>query len=129
MVNEDLKSDVRTTLDDVVEKLNKLPIGASLVWVWVWDMIRDKFDRYKTIEEYNDYVITEGTTLDIIWEKLWANPPSEFTLEYGAEYIDEAITDWLIDNSFIATLEDDGWLEDDDFTAEEETAMIEGLVQ
>jgi hypothetical protein len=33
-------------------------------------------------------------------------------LEYGAEIMDEAVQDWLIDNEFIASLEDDGWLND-----------------
>jgi hypothetical protein len=98
----------------MVDHLSNMPIGASLVWLWSWDLIRDKYNTYKDINDYYDYVITEGTTLDTIWEKLWANPPSEFTLEYGAEFMDEAIIDWMIDNEFLAILEDDGWLEDSD---------------
>lgn len=119
-------------LDQIIKTLNGMPIGAPLVWVWVWDIISDKYNTYKEPNEYNDYVITEGITLDNIWEKLWANPPTEFTLEYGAEYVDEAIQDWMIDNDYLATLEEDGWLDEDEdlveLTAEEETAMIEGLV-
>jgi hypothetical protein len=91
-----------------------MPIGAPLVWLWVWDVVSDKYDTYKEPNEYNDYVVTEGITLDNIWEKLWDNPPTEFTLEYGAEYVDEAIQDWMIDNDYLAALEEDNWLDDED---------------
>lgn len=111
---KDIGPQIRMQLDQMVDHLNNMPIGASLVWLWSWDLIRDKYNTYKDIHDYDDYVITEGTTLDKIWDKLWASPPSEFTLEYGAEFIDEAIIDWLIDNEFLAILEDDGWLEDSD---------------
>lgn len=111
---KDIGPQIRMQLDQMVDHLNNMPIGASLVWLWSWDLIRDKYNTYKDINDYYDYVITEGTTLDTIWEKLWANPPSEFTLEYGAEFMDEAIIDWMIDNEFLAILEDDGWLEDSD---------------
>lgn len=111
---KDIGPQIRMQLDQMVDHLNNMPIGASLVWLWSWDLIRDKYNTYKDIHDFDDYVITEGTTLDTIWEKLWANPPSEFTLEYGAEFMDEAIIDWMIDNEFLAILEDDGWLEDSD---------------
>lgn len=111
---KDIGPQIRMQLDQMVDHLSNMPIGASLVWLWSWDLIRDKYNTYKDINDYYDYVITEGTTLDTIWEKLWANPPSEFTLEYGAEFMDEAIIDWMIDNEFLAILEDDGWLEDSD---------------
>ena len=111
---KDIGPQIRMQLDQMVDHLNNMPIGASLVWLWSWDLIRDKYNTYKDIHDFDDYVITEGTTLDTIWEKLWANPPSEFTLEYGAEFMDEAIIDWMIDNEFLAILEDDEWLEDSD---------------
>jgi hypothetical protein len=101
-------------LDQIIKTLNGMPIGAPLVWLWVWDVISDKYDTYKEPNEYNEYVVTEGITLDNIWEKLWDNPPTEFTLEYGAEYVDEAIQDWMIDNDYLAALEEDGWLDDED---------------
>lgn len=97
----------------MVSVLNDLPIGASLVWLWAWDIIRDKFNNYSQDDFANDYTVTDGTTLDVIWEKLWDNPPADFTLEYGAELMDEAVMDWMIDNEFIASLDDDGWLDED----------------
>ncbi len=114
MVNKDLGPQTKMQLDQIIKTLNGMPIGAPLVWLWVWDVISDKYDTYKEPNEYNDYVVTEGITLDNIWEKLWDNPPTEFTLEYGAEYVDEAIQDWMIDNDYLAALEEDGWLDDED---------------
>jgi hypothetical protein len=105
---------IKMQLDQMVNTLNSMDVPMSLVWLWTWDIIRDKYQSYETQSEWNDFIITEGTTLDTIWDKLWENPPAEFTLEYGAEYIDEAIMDWMIDNNFLAALEDDGWLDEKD---------------
>ena len=115
---DDLKYDqgqkVKMQLDQIVNTLNNMPVSVPLIWLWVWDIMRDKYQSYETKSEWNDFIVTEGTTLDVIWDKLWDNPPADFTLEYGAEYIDEAILDWMIDNDFLATLEEDGWLDDED---------------
>jgi len=124
---------IKMQLDQMVNTLNGMDVGMSLVWLWVWDLIRNKYESYEFITEDSDYCITPGTTLDIIWEKLWEKVPADFTLEYGAEYVDEAVTDWMIDNNFMVLVDDDGWLDEDDddivdLTADEETAMIEGLV-
>lgn len=110
---EDIGPQIKMQLDQMVDHLNNMPIGMSLVWLWVWDLIRDKYKNYEFIDEMSDYVVTTGTTLDIIWEKLWANPPSDFTLEYGAEQIDEAILDWMIDNEFLSAVDEDGWLDEE----------------
>jgi len=114
VVNENLGPQIKMQLDQMINTLKGMPIGAPLVWLWVWDIISDKYNMYKEANEFNDYIVTEDTTLDVIWEKLWANPPTEFTLEYGAEYVDEAILDWMIDNDFLAALEEDNWLNDED---------------
>jgi hypothetical protein len=132
MVNENLGPQVRMQLDQIINQLNGMPIGAALVWLWAWDLIRDKYDEYSEDNFANDLTISEGTTLDKIWDKLWESPPTSFTLEYGADFMDEAIIDWMIDNDFVTALDDDGWLDEDedlvDLEAEEETAMSEGLV-
>jgi hypothetical protein len=110
---EDIGPQIKMQLDQMVDQLNNMPIGMSLVWLWVWDLIRDKYKNYEFIDEMSDYVVTTGTTLDIIWEKLWGNPPSDFTLEYGAEQIAEAILDWMIDNEFLSAVDEDGWLDEE----------------
>lgn len=117
---------IRMQLDQIINTITSIPVGAPLVWLWVWDLVRDKFSTYEFADDYNSYIVTSGTTLDVIWNKLWESPPSSFTLEYGAEFIDEAITDWMIDNEFLAALEDDAWLDEgldeiiDDLIAEAE---------
>jgi hypothetical protein len=124
VANSDIGPQIKMQLDQMVNQLNNMPIGMSLVWLWVWDVISDKYKSYKEIDEFNDYTIPEGVTLDVIWEKLWSNPPSEFTLEYGAEYVDEAIQDWMIDNDFLVVLDDDGWLEDGDSDEESDDVQL-----
>jgi len=111
---EDIGPQIKMQLDQIVNQLNNMPIGMALVWLWAWDLIRDKYKEYEFADEWNGYIITSGTTLDTIWEKLWANPPSDFTLEYGAEQMDEAVLDWMIDNEFLAVLDDDGWLDQEE---------------
>lgn len=103
---------VRMQLDQMVDHLNNLQVSNSLTWLWAWDLIRDKYKNASQDDLIDDYVLIDGVTLDVIWDKLWANPPSDFTLEYGAEQMDEAVLDWMIDNDFLAFLEDDGWLDD-----------------
>jgi hypothetical protein len=110
---------VRMQLDQMVNTLNGMDVGMSLVWLWAWDLIRDKYSSYEFVTENSDYIVINGVTLDNIWEKLWVNPPADFTLEYGAEQMDEAVLDWMIDNEFIAVLEEDGWLD------EEETNVVD----
>lgn len=110
---------IKMQLDQIVNTLNGMDISMSLVWLWSWDLIRDKFDNYSNDDFSNEYTITEGTTLDVIWEKLWENPPADFTLEYGAEQMDEAVHDWMIENEFIASLDEDQWLDDEEDSDEE----------
>ena len=105
---------IKMQLDQIIDHLNNMNVPMPLIWLWVWDIIRDKYESYETKSEWNDFVVTERTTLDIIWEKLWAYPPADFTLEYGAEHMDEAILDWMIDNDFLAALEEDNWLDEED---------------
>lgn len=122
MANSDIGPQVKMQLDQMITQLNNMPIGMSLVWLWVWDVVSDKYKSYQGLDD--DYTIAEGVTLDIIWEKLWASPPPEFTLEYGAEYVDEAIQDWMIDNDFIVVLDNDNWLDDEDSDVESDDVQL-----
>ena len=117
---------IKMQLDQIVNTLNGMDVPMSLVWLWVWDVIRSKYDLYSDNDFSNDFVVTDNTTLDVIWNKLWENPPADFTLEYGAEAIDEAILDWMIDNDFLAALEDDGWLDDEDSDEESDNTTEYG---
>jgi hypothetical protein len=117
---------IRMQLDQMVNTLNGMDVPMSLVWLWVWDVIKDKHSLYSEDAFGNDFVITANTTLDVIWDKLWENPPADFTLEYGAEALDEAILDWMIEEEFLAALEDDGWLDDEDSDVESDNTTEHG---
>ena len=103
---------IKMQLDQMVDTLNSIDVSMSLIWLWAWDLIRDKYKSNEFVTEGSEYVVVSGVTLDTIWDKLWENPPSDFTLEYGAEQMDEAVMDWMVDNNFLAVLEDDGWLDE-----------------
>ena len=101
---------VKMQLDQIVNTLNSVDVAMSLIWVWAWDLIRDKYQSHEFITEGSEYVVSTGVTLDVIWDKLWESPPSDFTLEFGADQMDEAVMDWMIDNNFLTLLDDDNWL-------------------
>ncbi len=119
---------VKLTLDRMVEELNGLKVFPSLVWLWVWDVIRNTQDTNPNVTPFNpvqDYVFVGD--LDVVFQALWDQvDKTGFTLEYGVEDLDEAIRDWLIDNDFLVALDDDGWFDeegmlDDVLDDEEET--------
>jgi len=119
---------VKLTLDRMVEELNGLKVFPSLVWLWVWDVIRNMQDTNPNVTPFNpaqDYVFVGD--LDVVFQALWDQvDKTGFTLEYGVEDLDEAIRDWLIDNDFLVALDDDGWFDeegmlDDVLDDEEET--------
>jgi len=119
---------VKLTLDRMVEELNELKVFPSLVWLWVWDVIRNMQDTNPNVTPFNpvqEYVFVGD--LDVVFQALWDQvDKTGFTLEYGVEDLDEAIRDWLIDNDFLVALDDDGWFDeegmlDDVLDNEEET--------
>ena len=104
-------------LDQMITNLRSMNINAPLVWLWVWDSIVDIYNQNR--QENDEYTIKEDITLDKMFEDLWANPPADFTLEYGTDQLDEAILDWMIDNDYMIRLDDDGWLDDEEENEEE----------
>ncbi len=129
----DLQEQIR--MQDAYEKINKvvdditdLKVFPSLVWVWVWDVIRNMHDTNPNVTPFGpaqDYAFIGD--LDVVFKALWEQVDTTgFTLEYGVEDLDEAIRDWLIDNNFLVALDDDGWLDEegmlDDVLDDEEEA-------
>ena len=115
---------VKMQLDQIVNTLNSVDVAMSLIWVWAWDLIRDKYQSNEFITEGSEYVVSTGVTLDVIWNKLWESPPSDFTLESGAEQMDEAVMDWMIDNNFLAVLEEDDWLDEESSDVESDDVQL-----
>jgi hypothetical protein len=101
---EQLDLQEQTRRDDAYVVLNKLIDGLQevnafppLVWLWVWDMIKDRLDMYSE-EGGEEYItnpnMTEKDVFDCFWEDADKN---QFSLEYGLEPLDEHIFDWMID--------------------------------
>ena len=109
----------QTRRDDAYVQLNKLIDGLKevnafppLVWLWVWDMVKDRLDMYSEPSQ-EDYVtnsnLTEKEVFDMFWEDADKNG---FSLEYGLDSLDEGILDWMLERDILVVLEDDGWLDD-----------------
>ena len=98
MVNENLGNETRITLDSLISQMEQMPIGLPLVWLYVWDVIKNKYESY-SVDSGEYYVVNPDFNIDNVWDALWNKP--EFTLEYGPEALDEHVFDWLMDNNFI----------------------------
>jgi len=106
------RDDVYNQLNDIVDKLQDIAVYPSLLWVWVFDIIRDIYDNNQEPQEYLDEVIAEGTTLKQIFDKFWNDVDGlGIDMDHGGEIIEEVIRDWMRENGFLVALDDDGWLE------------------
>jgi len=97
--------------------LSDVSVFPSLIWVWTFDVIKYIFDnnQYKDLA-VNDYVeeaVPEGITIKQIWDKFWEDVDDiGLSMDSGGEIIEEVIRDWMRDNDFLVSLDDDGWLDD-----------------
>jgi hypothetical protein len=108
--------DVYNDLNEIIDKLQDMPVFPSLLWVWVFDIIRDIFDnnQYKdlAINDYVDEAVPEGITLEQIFDKFWNDVDNMgLSMDSGGEIIEEVIRDWMRENDFLVALDEDGWLE------------------
>jgi hypothetical protein len=105
--------DTYQDIEDIIERISKLPIGLPLVWVYAWDVARD---LYTSIQEgaEEEYCVSED--IEDVWEMFWTDADKNgFSLQYGAEDLHEAIRDWMIDRNIIDEVpEDDEEEEDED---------------
>ena len=108
------RNDVYNQLLEINRLLGEVAVFPSLLWTWTFDVIKDIYDNNKEIAEYNDYVIVEGITLKNIFDQFWEDVDSlGINMDLGGEIIEEVIRDWMIDNDFLVSLDDDGWLDDE----------------
>ena len=110
------RDDVFKDLNEIVDRLQAIPVFPSLLWVWTFDVIRDIFDncQYKdlAINDYVDEAVPEGITLKQIFDKFWDDVDTlGFTMDHGGEVLEEVIRDWMRENDFLVALDEDGWLE------------------
>ena len=111
------RDDIYNELNLIVDRLEKISVYPSLLWVWTFDIIRDKFESNQYDEllagepDYIDEVITEGVTLKQIFDKFWDDVDGlGLSMEYGSDAIEDTIIDWMRENDFLVALDDDGWL-------------------
>jgi hypothetical protein len=106
------RDDTYVALNKLIDGLQEVDAHPRLVWLYVWDIVKDKLDYYNP-ETGEDYVtnsnLTEKDVFDMFWEDADKNG---FSLEYGTEHLDEAVFDWMTDRDILVVLDDDGWLDD-----------------
>jgi len=100
-------------MNKVIDILQKSPCFPSLLWAWVFDVIREIYENYQGPQEFNDEMVPEGVTLKQIFDKFWDDCDSlGLSMDHGGEVIDETIRDWMRENDFLVALEDDSWLDE-----------------
>jgi hypothetical protein len=109
------RDDVFKDLVEVIDKLDSIPVFPSLVWTWSLSIIKDIFDnnQYKdlAVNDYVDEAVPEGITLKQIFDKFWDDVDGlGINMDLGGEIIEEVIRDWMRDNNFLVSLDEDGWL-------------------
>ncbi len=91
--------DVYSEIEDIIEKISKLPVGMPLVWVYVWDVARDLYRDFQEGQE-DEYCVTMDEAE--VWELFWTQADKNgFSLEYGSEHLYESIRDWMIDQGIV----------------------------
>ena len=104
--------DTYNEIEDIIEKITKLPVGLPLVWVYAWDVARD---LYTSIQEgaEEEYCVSED--IEDVWAMFWEDADKNgFSLQYGAEDLHEAIRDWMVDRGIIDEVPEEEEEEDED---------------
>ena len=113
------RDDVYKDLNDILDRVTKLPVFPSLMWLWSFDIIREIFDnnQYKdlAVNDYVDEAVPEGITLKQIFDKFWEDVDGfGLSMDSGGDIIEEVIRDWMRENDFLVALDEDGWLDDEE---------------
>jgi hypothetical protein len=110
------RDDIYNELVIITDKITKLPVFPSLLWVWTFDIIKDIFDNHQYDEAaQNDYeVIPQGVTLKQIFDKFWEDVDTlGFSMDQGDEILNESIRDWMSENDFLVNPDDEEEDEDE----------------
>jgi hypothetical protein len=113
------RDDVYNQLNEIIDKLEKIPVFPSLMWVWSFDVIREIFENYQmkdlAVNDYVDEAVPEGITLKQIFDKFWQDVDGfGLSMDSGGDIIEEVIRDWMRENDFLVALDEDGWLDDEE---------------
>ena len=110
------RDDVFVELGEIKARVSSLPVFPSLMWVWTYDVIDDIFNNFQgPASEYAEEIIPEGVTLKQIVDKFWADVDGiGLSMDSGGEIIEETIMDWMREKDFLVSLDEDGWLDDEE---------------
>lgn len=114
-------------LNQIIDNITDLGVFPSLMWVWTWDIIKDKLDSYSP-DGGEDYVVNDKFTEADVFQMFWQDIDKyQFTLEYGSEALDDSIFEWMIDKDIVHVLDDDAWLnsDDDEENSDEEVGVTQ----
>ena len=111
------RDDVFNQMLEINRQLSEVAVFPSLLWAWVFDVIKDIFDNNQYIHlaetDITDEAVPEGVTLKQIFDKFWSDVDGlGITMDDGGEIIEEVIRDWMRENDFLVALDDDGWLDE-----------------
>ncbi len=106
------RDDTFNQMLEINKLLGEVAVFPSLMWTWAFDVIKDIYDNHQDVD--NEYIVVVGTTLKQIWDKFWDDAEKlGLNMDLGGEIIHETILDWMIENEFLAVLDDDGWLDEE----------------
>lgn len=104
------RDDVYTQLNEIVDKLQSIPIYPSLLWVWAFDILRDTYENNLTVQDWSEEVIRDGVTLKQIFDKFWDDVDNlGLSMDSGGDIIEEVVRDWMREHEFLISLEDADW--------------------
>jgi len=112
------RDDVFNELNEIIDKLEKIPVFPSLMWVWAFDIMKEIFDNYQykdlAVNDYVDEAVPEGITLKQIFDKFWEDVEGfGLSMDSGGDIIEEVIRDWMRENNYLVALDDDSWLDEE----------------
>ena len=107
LLEQTRRDDVYVRINELVEKLGDLGVFPSLVWLWTWDIVKYQLDYYFE-DSGESYVTNPKFTEKDVWDMFWTDADKNgFTLEYGAEDLQDAVFDWMLDRDILVTLEEE----------------------
>ena len=100
------------------KQIDELDLFPSLGWLWCFDIIKDIFDNNQyddlATNDYVDEAVPSGTTLFQIFDKFYDDIDSlGISMEHGGEILEEVIRDWMRENNYLVSLDDDSWLDEE----------------
>ena len=101
-----MKNDDMQKLNQCLDILDTTDLGFSLVWLWVWSSVVDKLE-----DGDFDQLVSREEAWDLLVKAV--DGGIGFSLNYGADQLDEHITDWMIEAGLITDLlDEDSWLDE-----------------